>query len=91
MGLRRRHLNSIFKYVRQKSSRKLFSEYSAYFYPAYCLHILDKYMKDDESVPKNKIIGERQINEMASKFAFIDMALTIMINLMLSQSLSKSE
>lgn len=59
----------------------------------YSLHILDKYLKSDsvENKEKLKIKGDRHLREMGAKFELLDFTLTVMINLMLSQSLSKEE
>lgn len=81
-------------YIRVKGNRKILSQYTSFFYPAYGLHILDKYLKADLTEPpkeKLKIKGDRHLRQLASKFQFLDLMLTLMINLMLSQSLSRAD
>ena len=79
----------ILEYLRIKSHRKHFAQYTSFFYPAYSLQILDKFLRDEVKVPKEKlkIIGEKQELEAAHKFQFLDLALSIVINLIKTQSL----
>lgn len=85
---------TLVKYVKIKENKKLLQQFTSFFYPTSTLDLLDKYLKGssvDEMKEKLKIKGERHQKQMASKFEFIDLILTVMTTFMLSQSLSNSE
>lgn len=74
-----------------KTNRKLLSQYTNFFYPTYGMGLIDGYLKEtptEIAKEKLKIKGDRHQLEMGSKFEFLDFALTVMVNLMISQSLT---
>ena len=78
------------EYIRRKDNLKLFNQFTGYFYPSYGLSMLEKYLKKETNSDKEtlKIKGWKYDLQLKPKFEFLDFSITVIINLMMSQSLS---